>query len=77
MLKPIPLIKYKKFLKSISCIYIRTKGSHEIWNKEDDSLIRPIIFRTNKKEVPIIHIHTNLKTLGMSIKEFNEIISKV
>ena len=74
--KPIPTKKFKKFLKKQGCIYIRTEASHEIWDKKDDSLLRPITFWGHKKEVPGLHIHTSLQTLGITYKEFMKIIKK-
>lgn len=76
-MKPIPTKTFRKFLKKIGCIYIRTKGSHEIWDKKDKSLNRPVIFRGSKKEIPPTHIRTNLYSLGMSTEEFEEIIKKL
>jgi predicted RNA binding protein YcfA (HicA-like mRNA interferase family) len=76
-LKPIPTQMFKKFLKQIGCVYVRTTGSHEIWNKKDGSLPRPITFRGAKKEVPPTHIRTNLWTLEMSVEEFQNVIESL
>ena len=76
-LKPIPTQTFKRFLKHIGCVYVRTKGSHEIWNRKDGSLERPITFRRAKKEIPPTHIRTNLWTLNMSIEEFQDIIKNI
>jgi len=75
--KSIPLKKFKAFLKSIGLVHIRTKSSHEIWDKKDDSLLRPVIVDNNYPDVPPTHIKTNLKTLGISNKEFDELIKKL
>ena len=42
----------------------------EKWDLKDDSLLRPVIFRGAKKEIPGTHIHTNLHTLGVDYKTF-------
>lgn len=76
-MKPIKVEKFRKFLKSIGLVCVRTKGSHEVWDKPDDSLERPIVFVTNLKEVPITHIKNNLKTLDMDIKDFEDKISEL
>ncbi len=76
-LKPITTIKWKKWLKSLGLKYKRTEGSHEIWDYPDDSLLRPVVFRGNKKEIPGVHILTNLQTLDIDYKEFQKQIQKV
>ncbi len=72
--KPIPLKKFRKFLKHIGLIKIRENDSHEIWDYPDGRLLRPVTVEKNYSEVPILHIHTNLKTLGISKSEFANII---
>ena len=64
--------KFRDFLKSIGLIHLRTKGSHEAWDRPDYSLNRPVILKANLKNIPKTHIHTNLKTLGIDMKEFKE-----
>ncbi|MGD1046186.1 MAG: hypothetical protein ABR936_12835 [Bacteroidota bacterium] len=76
-IKAIPAKLFREFLKSIGCEYKRTKGDHEIWDKKDGSLLRPIVFKTSKKEIPLRHIHTNLITLEMSHQEFEDRIKKM
>jgi hypothetical protein len=74
-IKSIPLKKFKKFLKHIDCVKVRTQSSHEVWDKFDGSLQRPIVVDNNYKDVPMLHIHTCLRTLGISKEEFEKIIS--
>lgn len=74
MPKSIPLKKWKKFLKSLGLKHIRTESSHEIWDKE--GLLRPVTVDKNYPDVPELHIHTSLKTLGITTKEFKELIKK-
>ena len=68
--------KFIKFLNRHGCVYIRTKGSHDIYDTKPP-LLRPIVLRGNEKDVPLTHLKTNLKTLGVSweafLKEINEI----
>lgn len=75
--KPIPTAKWKKWLKSLGLEYKRTEGSHEVWDYPDDSLLRPVVFRGAKKEIPGCHIHTNLQTLGIDYKTFSKQIQTV
>ena len=71
-MKPIPIKKFRKFLKSIGLKHIRTESSHEIYDYPDNPLLRPITLDTNYPDVPMLHIHTNLKTIGITKKEFTE-----
>ncbi|HRN72625.1 MAG TPA: hypothetical protein PLM81_05830 [Ginsengibacter sp.] len=75
--KPIPTSKWKKWLKYHGLEYKRTEASHEVWDYPDDSLLRPVIFRGAKKEVPGFHIYTNLQTLGVDYKTFQKEIQKM
>lgn len=77
MPKSIPLKKYKLFLKSIGLKHIRSQSSHEIWDYEEKPLLRPITVDNNYPDVPILHIHTSLKSLGISKKEFEEAIKNI
>lgn len=76
-IKSVPVKLFREFLKHIGCEHVRTKGGHELWYKKDGSLLRPITIQTHVKDVPVIHIHTNLKTLGMSHNEFEQIINNL
>ncbi len=62
---------FVKFLIYIGCFYKRTKGDHDVYDRS--GLKRPIII-TNSKDVPELHIRTNLRALGISIEEFLDII---
>jgi hypothetical protein len=74
-IKTIPLSKWKRYLKSLGLKNKRSKSSHEIWDfDEPQKLLRPLTVDLNCKDVPITHIHTSLKTLGISKQDFeNEI----
>ena len=72
--KPISIKCWEKFLTSQNCHFVRIRGSHHNWKCPNCS--RTIIFRGSKKEIPRFHINTNLKTMGISIKDFNEWIDK-
>jgi len=75
-MKPIPLKKYKAYLKSLGLYHKRTASSHEIWDKKDNSLLRPVTVDNNYPEVPILHIKTSLKTLGIKNSYFERDIKK-
>jgi hypothetical protein len=76
--KPVPTKKFVQFLKEIGLEHLRSKGDHEIWDyPENSSLLRPVTFISKDKTVPALHVDTNLKTLGMTYKEFNKILSRL
>ncbi|NJK86868.1 MAG: hypothetical protein HC906_13730 [Bacteroidales bacterium] len=48
-------------------VHVRSKGDHEIWDyPENSTLLRPVTFIGCEKEISILHIQTNLRTLGIS-----------
>lgn len=66
--------KFEKFLEYIGCKFKRQKGDHLIYDRP--GLDRPVVITTDR-EVPMLHIRTNLKTLKMNIEEFIEILRKL
>jgi hypothetical protein len=73
-IKAIPTKDFILFLESKGLVYRGTKASHDKYDRIDKPLKRPVIIRSNYKEIPLLHIHTNLKTLGVSKEEFNEFL---
>jgi predicted RNA binding protein YcfA (HicA-like mRNA interferase family) len=74
MPKSIPYKKWIRFLKSLGLKHIRTDSSHEIYDYPEKPMIRPVTVDKNYPDVPLTHIHTTLKTLGISKKEFMEMM---
>jgi hypothetical protein len=73
--KQIPTYKFVRWLESIGLKYERTASSHDHYNypeRHPKRLTRCITVRTKYKEVPMLHIHTNLKTLGISKADFEK-----
>ena len=73
--KQIPLDKFIRWLESKGLVYIRTESSHDLYNypeRHPDRLTRNITVRPKYKDIPLLHIHTNLKTLGISKKVFEK-----
>ncbi len=66
--------RFEKFLVSIGCEYLRTKGDHIIYGRKD--LKRPIIIQADS-EIPVFIIKSNLRTLGIDTVEYLEQISKI
>ena len=76
--KPIPTKKFKKFLRKKGLKRLRYHGDHEIWDyPKDSNLLRPITFIGCDKDIPALHIETNLKTLDMTYKEFIKDLDKL
>lgn len=73
-LVPIKRKKFEVFLRLIGCSLKRIEGDHLIYSRH--GLKRPIVI-TADSEVPIFIIRNNLRTLGMSIEEYLNIISQL
>lgn len=73
-LTPIKRKKFETFLRFIGCTLKRTKGDHFIYHRS--GLKRPIII-TADSEVPVFIIRNNLRTLGISIEEYLNIIEQL
>jgi predicted RNA binding protein YcfA (HicA-like mRNA interferase family) len=75
-IKPVPTKIFIQFLKSRGIVYIRTHASHNIFDNPVSPLSRPVVIRTKFKDMPLLHIHTALETIGVSKKEFEEWLKK-
>lgn len=73
-LRPIKRPLFEKYLTSKGCFLKRTTGGHIVYDRK--GLNRPIVIQA-KKEVPINHIKTNLKTLGETLEQFLSDIEKL
>ncbi|OGY37366.1 MAG: hypothetical protein A3E36_02985 [Candidatus Andersenbacteria bacterium RIFCSPHIGHO2_12_FULL_45_11b] len=73
-LAPLPYKKFERFLLYIGCTFERQKGSHKVYSKA--GLSRPIIVPTYKL-LPVMIIKNNLRTLGLSQKQYFEILKKL
>lgn len=80
-MKSIPYQHYVALLKILGLVHIRTEASHQIWDfpsGSDRTLLRPVTIRDKDKDIPMLHMHTNLTTLelsGVVTKErFNELL---
>lgn len=71
---PIKRSKFEKFLKYVGCYQKRVKGDHIIYTRR--GLRRPVIFPYDK-EIPPFIIRTNLRTLGLTTKEFLDILEQM
>ena len=68
-MKSIPYQQYVALLKILGLVHIRTEASHQIWDFPAGSgrtLLRPVTIRDKDKDIPVLHMHTNLVTLELS-----------
>ena len=73
-LSNISLAEYRRFLTNVGCEHYKTNSGHEHWRK--DGLTRPITFQTHIDPVPEFIIQNALRSLGISKKDFHEIMNK-
>lgn len=66
--------KFEKFLLYIGCYFDRQTGDHRIYKRS--GLKRPIVV-TEDAQVPIAHIKTNLRTIGIEHNAYLEILKKL
>jgi len=71
---PLKRKKFELFLKMIGCSLKRVKGDHLIYHRP--GLKRPVVITTDS-EVPVFIIRNNLRTLGISVDEYLEILQQL
>ena len=71
-LSNVSLDDYREFLKKVGCKNIDTEGGHEKWSRKD--LLRPIIVQTHIDPVPEFIIKNALRNLGLTKKDFFNIL---
>ena len=64
-----------KIFKLDGFIVKRKKGDHIVMVKE--GIKRPIVIKSSPKEVPVIHIRTNMTTAGMSRQEYFKLLDSL
>lgn len=72
-MKPVDLAVFIRYLNYLGLVIIRHESSHYVFDYPDEKqkLDRPVIIRINKdKQVPRLHMHTSLSTIGKSHKDF-------
>jgi hypothetical protein len=78
-IKQIPVTRFLKWLEGLGLIEVGHSSSHWFYNYPEKSpkrLTRNVSVRKKYKDIPILHIHTNLKTLGISKAQFEEEIQE-
>jgi len=73
-IKQIDVATFLKYLKHLGLVHVRTESSHHIYDYPEShpngKLKRPIVVRPKYKDIPLLHIHTNLKNAGVSKEDF-------
>lgn len=72
--RPVKTKYWIKFLESQGCRYLRTKASH--CHYKCPGCFRTITFRDAPKEIPALHLATNLATIGKTLQELYDWIEK-
>ena len=73
-LTPIKRKIFELFLRMIGCRLKRQKGDHLIFDRP--GLKRPVVI-TADVEVPVFIIRNNLRTLGMSVDDYLNILRQL
>ncbi len=63
-----------RIFEMAGCVYVRTKGDHDIYHYP--GAIRPVVI-PKYKEVPTFVIKNNMRIIGMSREMYFEILQKV
>jgi hypothetical protein len=69
----ISVARYRRILIALGLEYIRTKDGYEIWNKK--GLLRNVVFQNHEEPVPEDIVLNNLRTIGITKKDFDEILA--
>ena len=65
--RPVDTKDWVAFLIANGCKYKRTKASH--FHYKCPGCIRTITFRENEKQIPPLHLKTNLQTMGKTLND--------
>lgn len=72
--RPVKTKFWVMFLKAHGCKYLRTKASHDHY--KCPNCWRTITHREKNKEIPALHLRTNLKTMGKTLEYLYNWIEK-
>jgi len=81
--KSIPYQQFVALLRTLGLVLVRTEASHQHWDfpaHAGKKLLRHLIIRDKDKDIPVLHMHTNLTTLELSgvvtRAEFNRMMAE-
>ncbi|WP_374759059.1 type II toxin-antitoxin system HicA family toxin [Dyadobacter chenwenxiniae] len=72
--RPVKIKDWIRFLEAHGCHYVREKASHEHW--KCPGCFRTITHRPAYKDIPALHLRTNLATMGKSLEYLYNWIEK-
>jgi len=73
-LTPVHWKKFERFLFYVGCNFVREKGDHRVYWR--DGLNRPIIVPRDT-QLPVFIIRNNLRTLGLSVEDYLEVLKRL
>lgn len=65
--RPVKTKDFVAFLKANNCTYLRTTASHDHY--KCPNCWRTITIREKDKEIPAMHIKTNVRTMGKTLED--------
>ena len=68
----ISVARFRGLLIALGLSCVRTRGGHEMWYKE--GMLRNAVFQTHEEPIPEDIILNNLRTIGISKKEFEDLL---
>lgn len=79
--KQVPTKVFLQYIKYLGLVFIRKdRWNHDIYDYPDvhkgGKLLRALSVRTNYKDIPLMHIHTNLIAVGKSKADFDTWLKK-
>ena len=71
----ISIADFKVFLAEQGCKMVESSNSgHEKWSKE--GMLRPVVFQTHIDPIPEFIIRNNLRSMGLTAKDFRQWLRK-
>lgn len=77
MNRPVPKKKFIKVLKLRGLEFKRQTDNHQVWNTKAGDLPQPVTFRNSDKDIPAFHVRTSCENMGITVKEFEKLLSQV
>ena len=74
-LKPVRWQLFEKVLLELGCEFKRQNGSHRVYSRPE--IVRPIIVPVHNKPLPEYVIKNMLRNVGITTKEYKELLKKV
>jgi len=73
-IKPTDYQTQVKIFEAAGCIHVRTHGDHMIYHYP--GALRPVVIPMYR-EVPVFIIRNNMKTIGMTVAEYQKILEEL